>query len=59
MYTLLYAQVLEEKEREGSLLSQRLSKRPGLLQRFQDSLVGRFHTFDSPLGGKKPIVYAD
>jgi len=35
MYTLLYAQVLEEKEREGSLLSQRLSKRPGLLQRFQ------------------------
>lgn len=35
MYMFLYAQVLEEKEREGSLLSQRLSRRPELLQRIQ------------------------
>jgi len=96
MYSNLHAhtlpQVLEEKEREGSLLSQQRFKRPELLQRIQvrtaracimsdvttpvfllispksnvhffyfvqDSLVGRFQPFDSPLGGNKPIVYAD
>ncbi|GAB5034220.1 cysteine desulfurase, partial [Nannochloropsis oceanica] len=55
-----FYEVLEEKEREGSLISQqRDNRRPELLQRIQDSLVGRFQPFDSPLGGNKPIVYAD
>lgn len=30
-----YAQVLEEREREGQLLAQRRAKRPDLLQRIQ------------------------
>jgi selenocysteine lyase/cysteine desulfurase len=51
--------VLEEKEREGLLLAQRKQRVPDLLQKIQDSLVGRFQGFDSPLGGPKPIVYAD
>lgn len=25
----------------------------------QDSLIGRFQGFDSPVGGLKPVVYAD
>lgn len=54
-----FYEVLEEKEREGLLLAQRKQRVPDLLQKIQDSLVGRFQGFDSPLGGPKPIVYAD
>ena len=54
-----FYEVLEETERKGQLIAQRHRGRPELLQRIQDALVGRFQGFDSPLGGLKPIVYAD
>jgi hypothetical protein len=54
-----FYEVFEEKEKGGQLIAQRQPRRPELLQRIQDSLVGRFQGFDSPLGSPKPIVYAD
>jgi selenocysteine lyase/cysteine desulfurase len=53
-----FYEILEEREREGSLLAKKHPV-PELLQKIQDSLAGRFQGFDSPLGGLKPIVYAD
>jgi hypothetical protein len=54
---------LEEKEALGELLMQRTLRNggnpPDIVREIQLSLLGRLRPFASPLGGRRPIVYAD
>jgi len=58
-----FYELLEEKEALGELLMQRTLKNggnpPDIVREIQLSLLGRLRPFASPLGGRRPIVYAD